>query len=224
MSPPGESEVIPASVPGFTALTDAATRARSRTTRRWWSLTPRSSWPPQPNGGMASGRPARRPPPGGRLRRPLGDPADPADPDAPFAFALPSPERLADAVVPLGISEGMRVGVYAQQTPAWATRLWPLMRYFGLDAANVLDGGLRTWRTAGLPLQAGEVTRAPARLLPRPERLATGGDLEAIVRDGGSCLVSALPPEVSRGRARAPTRGRAGSPTASTSPWGVCWT
>lgn len=122
-------------------------------------------------------------------------------PDAPFPFALPSPKRFAERAGALGIGEGVHVVAYAQESPMWATRLWWLLRFFGFDAVSVLDGGLEAWRNAGLPLAAGDQTYAPATFVPhpRPELLATRADVEAIVADGGSCLLNALQPRVFRG-------------------------
>lgn len=97
-----------------------------------------------------------------------------ADPGAPHAFTLPSPERFAAGAGALGIRPGVHAVVYAQESPMWATRLWWLLRYFGFDDVSVLDGGLPAWRAA----------RA---------------DVEAIVADGGACLLNALRPEAFRG-------------------------
>ncbi len=124
-----------------------------------------------------------------------------ADPDAPFPFALPTPERFAAAAGALGIGDGVHVVAYTQESPMWATRLWWLLRYFGFDAVSVLDGGLPAWKAAELPLRTGEQTYPEASFTPRPrpELLATRDDVEAIVADGASCLLNALPPNVFRG-------------------------
>lgn len=127
---------------------------------------------------------------------------DLADTDAPYPFALPTPERFAERAGALGIGEDTHVVVYAQESPMWATRLWWLLRFFGFDTVSVLDGGLEAWRNAGLPLAAGEQTHPPATFVPhqpRPELLATRADVEAIVADGGTCLLNALQPKVFRG-------------------------
>lgn len=127
---------------------------------------------------------------------------DLADTNAPHPFALPAPERFAERAGALGIGEGTHVVVYAQESPMWATRLWWLLRFFGFDAISVLDGGLEAWRNAGLPLAAGEQAHPPATFVPvrpRPELLATRADVEAIVADGGTCLINALQPRVFRG-------------------------
>ncbi|QEC47951.1 sulfurtransferase [Baekduia soli] len=128
-----------------------------------------------------------------------------ADPDAPFPFALPSPERFAEQAAALGIGPEVHVVAYAQDSPMWATRLWWLLRYFGIDAVSVLDGGLPAWRAAGLPLTAEPTpprpAPTPAAVRPRPELLARRADVEAIVAGGDrpACLLNALSPSVFRG-------------------------
>ncbi|MBF6621241.1 MAG: sulfurtransferase [Patulibacter sp.] len=126
---------------------------------------------------------------------------DLVDPDAPFPFAVPTPERFAEQAGALGIGDDVHVVAYAQESPMWATRLWWLLRYFGFDAVSVLDGGLPAWKAAGLPLETGEQTFPVATFTPRPrpELLATRADVEAVVADGGGCLLNALPPKVFRG-------------------------
>ncbi len=126
---------------------------------------------------------------------------DLVDPDARFPFALPTPERFTERAGALGIGAGVHVVAYAQESPMWATRLWWLLRYFGFDAVSVLDGGIDAWTAAGLPVEPGEATHPAATFVPRvrPELLATRADVEAIVAEGGGCLLNALPPRVFRG-------------------------
>jgi thiosulfate/3-mercaptopyruvate sulfurtransferase len=158
-----------------------------------------------PEGGpytVASGRPAyeRAHIPGAAF---ADIPGELSDPESPFAFTLPSGEWFAAAAGRLGIGEGTRVVVYAQDTPMWATRLWWQLRFFGFDDVSVLDGGLPAWQAAGLPVEPGDVAYPPARFTaePRWEWLATRADVEAVVAggDGSACLVNALTPPVFRG-------------------------
>ncbi|GAB2836578.1 sulfurtransferase [Actinocorallia aurea] len=119
----------------------------------------------------------------------------------PLPFALPTPERFAEAAGRLGIGPDTHVVVYAQETPMWATRMWWLLRHFGFDSVSVLDGGLPAWRAAGLPLETGESAYPEASFTarPRPELLACRADVERIVAEGTTCLANALAPEVFRG-------------------------
>lgn len=124
-----------------------------------------------------------------------------ADPDSPFHFTLPSPERFAAAAGELGIGPGTHVVAYAQEGVMWATRLWWLLGYFGFDDVSVLDGGLEAWLGKGLPVTDTPPGYPPARFeaRPRPERLARRTDVEAVVDSGGALLVNALPPQAFSG-------------------------
>lgn len=124
-----------------------------------------------------------------------------SNPDAPYPFVVPTAEQFAAAAGALGIGPGVHVVAYAQESPMWATRLWWLLRYFGFDHVSVLDGGLPAWQAAGLPVEQGDAAYPPATFTahPRPEMLASQQDVEAIVADGGTCLLNALGPAVFRG-------------------------
>jgi thiosulfate/3-mercaptopyruvate sulfurtransferase len=122
--------------------------------------------------------------------------------DSPFPFTVPSAERFGSAAGQLGIGEGVRVVLYAQDTPMWATRMWWLLRYFGFDDASVLDGGLPAWKAAGHGLDDQPCAYPPAGFVarPRPQLLASRQDVKAVVDgDARSCLINALLPPVFRG-------------------------
>jgi thiosulfate/3-mercaptopyruvate sulfurtransferase len=125
-----------------------------------------------------------------------------SDPEAPHPFAPASAERFSAAAGELGIGAGTRVVAYSQHSPMWATRLWWLLRYFGFDDVAVLDGGLRAWIAAGLPLEQGEhsAPRAEFTARPREEMLARLPEVRSLAsRDGEACLVNALSPQAFRG-------------------------
>jgi thiosulfate/3-mercaptopyruvate sulfurtransferase len=84
------------------------------------------------------------PPGGGRGRHPL-----------------PAPGPLEEAARSWGIRAGSRVVAYDDVGNLSAARAWWLLRWAGLDAVQLLDGGLGAWRRAGHPLESGPV--APAR-------------------------------------------------------------
>jgi thiosulfate/3-mercaptopyruvate sulfurtransferase len=127
---------------------------------------------------------------------------DLADPRSRFVFALPSPDRFAMALGMRGVGPGTHVVVYAHNAPMWATRLWWLLRSFGSDDVSVLDGGLAGWQAPGYAVTDEWPRHAPVVFdaHPRPERLATRDDVEAITRgDAAACLINALPEPVFRG-------------------------
>jgi thiosulfate/3-mercaptopyruvate sulfurtransferase len=82
---------------------------------------------------------------------------DLSDHDAPYHFAVPSPEALAAALARLGVGEGSEVVSYDSGGGIWAARLWWMLRAIGVPAA-VLDGGLEAWEAAGHPPASGDDT------------------------------------------------------------------
>ena len=85
-----------------------------------------------------------------------------ADGAAGFSFALPSPAALQQPLARLGVGGARRIVIYDRHDGFWAARLWWMLRSLGIAAA-VLDGGLKAWRQAGLPLAQGESPVAAGR-------------------------------------------------------------
>ncbi len=84
---------------------------------------------------------------------------------------LPLARSFAAFLARSGWEPGLQAVAYDAQGGALASRLWWLMRYFGLGDARLLDGGISAWRQAGLPLEAGEVTaprKTAAELVAHP--------------------------------------------------------
>jgi thiosulfate/3-mercaptopyruvate sulfurtransferase len=145
-----------------------------------------------------------------------------ADPESPFHFTVPTPERFAKRAGRLGIGPGTHVVVYAQDTPMWATRLWWLLRYFGFDEVSVLDGGLSAWRAAGHELSAQTASYPSVSFTsrPRPELLATRADIERIVAgEAPSCLINALLPPAFRGEGISSYSRPGRIPSSVSAPW-----
>lgn len=69
---------------------------------------------------------------------------------------LPSIERLQRAVRAWGIDDGDTVVVYDDLKNLCSARAWWLLRHAGLADVRLLDGSLRGWTDAGLPLETGE--------------------------------------------------------------------
>ncbi|WP_416960279.1 sulfurtransferase [Streptomyces sp. Agncl-13] len=124
---------------------------------------------------------------------------DLSDHDAPYHFAVPSPEALAAALARLGVGEGSEVVSYDSGGGIWAARLWWMLRAIGVPAA-VLDGGLEAWEAAGRPLASGDDTApvpavSPVTSVVRPDLWAGIEDVAAISRgERPGALVCALPP------------------------------
>ena len=75
---------------------------------------------------------------------------------------LPTPESFARSMSELGVADAMVIVIYEQEGVFSAARAWWMLRTFGAREVYVLDGGLRAWVDAGLPMEAGKVHRAPA--------------------------------------------------------------
>ena len=84
-----------------------------------------------------------------------------ADQASGLPHMLPGAEVFAAAMAGLGLSAADHIVVYDQRGIFSAPRLWWMLRVFGHDKVQVLDGGLPAWIAAGGPLEHGEP--APAR-------------------------------------------------------------
>ncbi|MFI5433702.1 sulfurtransferase [Rhodococcus sp. IC4_135] len=124
-----------------------------------------------------------------------------ADPDSSDAWTVPSSERFSAAAGALGIGDGATVVVYDQHDGFWATRLWWHLRLEGFDSVAVLDGGLRAWQAAGLPVTDTESTATVRTFtgVRRPELLRSTEEVAAALDDSDTILVNVLDPATYRG-------------------------
>ena len=115
---------------------------------------------------------------------------------------LPTVEALAATFGRLGINRSTQVVVYDQDSGAYASRLWWLLRYLGHDAVAVLDGGWATWVREGKPTRSGDETRKAVTFTPspRPEAHVELGDVVARVKGPSGLLIDARAPERFEGR------------------------
>lgn len=81
--------------------------------------------------------------------------ADPWHPPKRGRHPLPGREDLENAARGWGIHRDSRVVVLDDNAGLAAARAWWLLRYAGFSDVRLLDGGLRAWTDAGLPLEAG---------------------------------------------------------------------
>ncbi|MBM3105001.1 MULTISPECIES: sulfurtransferase [Pseudomonas] len=66
---------------------------------------------------------------------------------------LPSPERLVERLQDWGIDSDSEVVLYDDGPGAFAARAWWLLAWLGKrSGVSILDGGLKAWHAAGLPL------------------------------------------------------------------------
>ena len=74
---------------------------------------------------------------------------------------LPTREALQAAARRWGVTAETTVVAYDDVQSVAAARAWWLLERSGVADVRVLDGGLRAWIAAGLPLQTGDVQPAP---------------------------------------------------------------
>jgi thiosulfate/3-mercaptopyruvate sulfurtransferase len=137
--------------------------------------------------------------------------SDIVDLDDPVPAQIAPPERFAQAMSRVGISQETHVIACDHAGGQFATRLWWALTYYGHDHVSVLDGGWKAWVAKGLPIEAGEVRVAPARFTARvrPELRASCEQLAALVQrpEPGWRLVDARDPDQYSGARRRGPRG-----------------
>ncbi|WP_312392848.1 rhodanese-like domain-containing protein [Chryseobacterium sp.] len=79
---------------------------------------------------------------------------------------LPSIEKFAETLSNLGISEDAHIVVYDDKNGSnAAARAWWMLRSFGFEKVQVLDGGFQNAEKQGLEFSSGEETFEKAELI-----------------------------------------------------------
>ncbi|GAA0364377.1 sulfurtransferase [Microbispora corallina] len=84
-----------------------------------------------------------------------------AEPGPEGRHPLPAPGDFQAAMRRLGVSAGRPVVVYDDADSTAAARAWWTLRYYGHPGVRVLDGGLRAWTQAGMPVTKETPPAAP---------------------------------------------------------------
>ena len=95
---------------------------------------------------------------------------------------LPDPERIAQRVGELGISNSSQVVAYDASGGYYAARLWWTLRWLGHEAVAVLDGGWDAWVKAGMATSSVFPEVKPARFV-RGAALVYAVSANEIARD-----------------------------------------
>ncbi len=91
--------------------------------------------------------------PGARFADLEKDLSGPVTPGVTGRHPLPDPERLAARFRQWGLDDDSDVVLYDDGPGAFAARAWWLLLWLGKrDGIYLLDGGLKAWREAGLPM------------------------------------------------------------------------
>jgi thiosulfate/3-mercaptopyruvate sulfurtransferase len=101
-----------------------------------------------------------------------------------------------------GVGPGTRVVLYNAGPTWWATRVWFMLREFGFDAVQVLDGGLDKWKLEQRPLSSETCAYPRTRFVPGARRglfVDKAAVLDAVQRRDRH-LVHALSPALFSGR------------------------
>jgi thiosulfate/3-mercaptopyruvate sulfurtransferase len=84
---------------------------------------------------------------------------------------LPDTAVFEDAMRAAGVRDDAAVVVYDEADATAAARAWWLLRFHGHPDVRVLDGGLRAWTSAGLPVSTTHVGPEPGDFTARPRQL-----------------------------------------------------
>jgi thiosulfate/3-mercaptopyruvate sulfurtransferase len=115
--------------------------------------------------------------------------------DSGLGSELPSAETIKRVFEAVGVGDGSRVVLYAQ-SPVIAARAFFTLDAFGHRNLALLDGGLRAWREAKLPIETGPAKKpAAAHFQPRlnPQRLADAALIQQQLAAKSISLVDVRP-------------------------------
>ena len=121
---------------------------------------------------------------------------DLSDPQSDLRFTMPTPDRFAKAMESLGVGEGTRVVLYDRRFTMWATRVWGMLKAFGFDDCAVLDGGWKSWKSGGFPVDTGPAPSRPETKFQSAPRAGYVADLTRMQEalNDETCVINALSP------------------------------
>lgn len=118
------------------------------------------------------------------------------EPESSLPHTLPRPGVFAQFASSMGIDEEDTIVVYDGPGMFSGPRVWWMFRVMGAKNVFMLDGGLDGWKAEGRP-----VTAAPTKIAPGffkvdfdAGRVASLGEMRAIVEDGSAQIADARPP------------------------------
>jgi thiosulfate/3-mercaptopyruvate sulfurtransferase len=114
---------------------------------------------------------------------------------------LPSRTAFAATLAKVGLNNGQQVVLVDRSGGMYAARVWWMLRWLGVEAAAVLDGGVAAWQAAGLPLEAGVVTKPAGNFAASGSLVGawSKADVAANVRHKSKLVIDARAPERYRG-------------------------
>lgn len=106
---------------------------------------------------------------------------------------LPGLEEFTQTAQRWGVEPDQTVVVYDDMKNLSAARAWWLLRHAGFTDVRVLDGSLRAWTGAGLPLQGEMALSEPSEVALQWGRMPTAQVDQILHRDPASALIDARP-------------------------------
>jgi len=107
---------------------------------------------------------------------------------------LPEPTQLIERLRAWGVNNDSDIVLYDDGPGAFAARAWWLLAWLGKrDGVWLLDGGLKAWRAADLPLNSTTATPAAGNFSGQadPQLLLTAAQLQQRLNDPQLCLLDA---------------------------------
>ena len=111
---------------------------------------------------------------------------------------LPDMSVFADKLRAIGLNNDTQIVVYDEHNGMMAARAWWLLRHLGHERCAVLNGGLKAWHTANLPLTADTSTvTAQGHFIAHSSlnRTVTANELMAHLNDATYRIIDARAPE-----------------------------
>lgn len=117
-----------------------------------------------------------------------------------YRNTLPAPERFIKEIIKLGVGNNTKVVLYDDTNSMWASRVWWMLRWIGFDNAGVLNGGLKHWKSQGLPttnktiqtIQTTQTKKQSLDLKLRSELFVTKETVLNSLEETNTCLIDAL--------------------------------
>lgn len=125
-------------------------------------------------------------------------------------FMVPSAAELEKLIGSLGIDRDTHVVVVSTGENVTdfgaSARIYWTLKYAGVKNLSILDGGIASWKQAGLPFESGEKVPSPKTFTASVDDsiLAVASDIEKINGSGGAALVDARPASFFAGKEKAP--------------------
>jgi len=114
---------------------------------------------------------------------------------------LPNWPTFIDKLNTLGIhsTPPTQVVIYDDSRFAFASRLWWMLRYLGHEQVFILDGGIKAWIAAGLPLSSDTPEPKTGSFVPVVQQNWTVDIEQVSGRDANAVLIDSRSPERYRG-------------------------